>query len=76
MNMKNKYGARGLWGKYGFQDAFNPTAGWVAQDCLGIDQGPFIIMIENYKSDFVWKYFMQDPVIKEGLKKLGYTTGN
>ena len=76
ISMKNKYGAQGLWGKYGFQDAFNPTANWIAQDCIGIDQGPFVIMIENYRNDFVWKYFMQDPIIKKGLEKLGYTTGN
>lgn len=73
MNMKYKYGSSGLWGKYGFQDAFNPTAGWVAQDCIGIDQGPIILMIENYKNDFVWEYFMKDPVVQKGLENLGFT---
>ena len=37
-----------LWGEYGFYDAFNPTAGWVADSYLAIDQGPIICMIENY----------------------------
>lgn len=73
MNMKYKYGSTGLWGKYGFQDSFNPTAGWVAQDCIGIDQGPIVLMIENYKNDFVWQYFMKDPVVQKGLENLGFT---
>jgi hypothetical protein len=73
MNMKYKYGSTGLWGKYGFQDSFNPTAGWVAKDCLGIDQAPIVLMTENYISNFVWKYFMKDKIVIDGLKNLGYS---
>ncbi|MFH1197560.1 MAG: glucoamylase family protein [bacterium] len=72
MNMKEKYGYEGLWGKYGFVDAFNPTANWIDDAYLGLDQGPIVIMIENYNSGFVWKYFMKDEVIRKGMKMLGF----
>lgn len=71
-NMKVMYGDRGLWDKYGFQDAFNPTAEWIATDCLGIDQAPIIIMIENFYNGLVWKTIMKDPIIKKGLEILDF----
>ena len=66
-----KYGDR-LWGKYGLYDSFNPTANWFDDDFLGIDQGPLLIMIENFRTGLVWAYIMKDPVIQEGLRKLGF----
>ena len=66
-----KYGDR-LWGKYGLYDSFNPTAKWFDDDFLGIDQGPLLIMIENFRTGLVWDYMMKDPVIQEGLRKLGF----
>lgn len=71
-NMYSKYGEKGLWGKYGFKDAFNPTLNWFASDYLGIDQGPIVIMIENYRNGFVWKHCMKDSIIKKGLEILGF----
>ena len=73
MNMYKKYGGKGLWDKYGFKDAFNLTAGWYDPDYLGLDQGPIVIMIENYKTGLVWKYVMKDPIIQKGLQRLGFT---
>ncbi|HPE33196.1 MAG TPA: glucoamylase family protein [Bacteroidales bacterium] len=61
-----------IWGKYGFLDSFNMTAKWVNNDYIGIDQGPMMIMIENFRTGLVWNYVMKDPVIQQGLKKLGY----
>jgi hypothetical protein len=66
-----KYGDK-LWGKYGFYDSFNPTAKWFNNDYIGIDQGPMLIMIENFRTGLVWDYVMKDPVIQEGLKRLGF----
>ncbi len=66
----------GIWGKYGFYDAFNHTAGWVNNDFIGIAQGPMLIMIENFRTGLVWEYVMQDPVIQEGLHKLGFEYAN
>jgi len=70
-SMINKYG-HSIWGKYGFYDAFNPTANWVDDDFLGIDQGPLLIMVENFRTGLVWNYVMKDPVIQDGLNRLGF----
>ncbi|GAB6282733.1 MAG: glucoamylase family protein [Ignavibacterium sp.] len=72
MNMYKKYGSQGLWNKYGLLDAFNPTLNWYNDDYLGIDQGPIVLMIENFRNGFVWKYVMKDPIIQKGLKALGF----
>lgn len=72
-NMFKKYSTKGLWGKYGFVDAFNPTANWYGKEFLGIDQAPIILMIENFRTGFLWKQMMKDSIIKKGLKNLGFT---
>ncbi len=74
--MYNRYGEKGLWGKYGFVDAFNPTVNWYDDNYLGIDQGPIVIMIENLRNGFVWKYVMQDSLIQNGLKLLNFSKIN
>jgi hypothetical protein len=61
-----------LWGNYGFVDAFNLTNIWFADSYLAIDQGPEIIMIENYRSGLLWNLFMSCPEIKMGMKNLGF----
>lgn len=71
-NIIQKYGNR-IWGKYGFYDAFNPTANWVNDDFIGIAQGPMLIMIENFRTGLVWNYVMPDPIVQKGLKKLGFS---
>ena len=62
-----------LWGEYGFYDAFNPTAGWVASSYLAIDQGPIICMIENHRTALLWDLFMSAPEVTAGLDKLEFT---
>ena len=66
-----KYGKK-LWGKYGYYDAFNPTANWVDDDFLGIDEGPMLLMIENFRTGLIWNYVMKDPVIQKGLNRLDF----
>jgi hypothetical protein len=63
-----------LWGQYGFMDAFNLTNPWFSNTWLAIDQGPEIVMIENYRSGLLWNLFMSCPEIKNGLKNLGFTS--
>ena len=63
-----------LWGEYGFKDAFDETKNWVAGSYLAIDEGPIVIMIENYRSGLFWKLFMNIPEIQNGLHKLGFTS--
>ncbi len=67
----NKMGDK-IWSEYGFVDAFNETKNWVATSHLAIDQGPIIVMIENYRSGLLWKLFMSCPEIQTGLKRLGF----
>jgi hypothetical protein len=61
-----------LWGPYGFYDAFSETDNWFKPHYLAIDQGPIVVMMENYRSGLIWNLFMSCPEIKEGLKKLGF----
>ncbi len=61
-----------IWSEYGFTDAFNETKNWYAGSHLAIDQGPIIVMIENYRSGLLWKLFMNCPEIKTGLQRLGF----
>ncbi|MEO7211577.1 glucoamylase family protein [Mucilaginibacter sp.] len=65
-----------LWGDYGFYDAFNLTNPWFANSYLAIDQGPEIVMIENYRTGLLWNLFMSCPEIKTGMKGLGFTSPN
>ncbi|MFC4231949.1 glucoamylase family protein [Parasediminibacterium paludis] len=61
-----------IWSQYGFVDAFNESKNWYATSHLAIDQGPIIIMIENYRTGLLWRLFMSCPEIKKGLLKLGF----
>ena len=63
-----------IWTGYGFTDAFNETVNWWGRDVLGIDQGPIIIMAENYRTGNVWKLFMKEKIIIDGLQKAGFST--
>jgi len=63
-----------IWTAYGFRDAFNQTAQWWASDELGIDQGPIVIMIENYRTQRVWQSFMQSEVVQRGLQRAGFVS--
>jgi len=62
-----------LWGKCGFYDAFNMTEDWWDDSYLARDQGPVIIMIENYRSGLLWNLFMTAPEIQIGLDRLSFT---
>lgn len=88
--MARRHGAA-LYDRYGFADAFNPSfdaadaplrhgrvvpgRGWYDSDRLGIDQGPILAMIENYRSGLLWKLMRDEPVIRRGLARAGFTGG-
>ncbi|MBC7562641.1 MAG: Tat pathway signal protein [Gemmatimonadaceae bacterium] len=87
--MRERYGAM-LFGPYGFRDSFNPSLvtpmpvrmgriepglGWVAGDHLGIDQGTIILMLENYRSELVWKTMRTNRYLVTGLRRAGFTGG-
>ncbi len=61
-----------LWKEYGFVDAFSLHNTWFANSFLAIDQGPIIIMIENYRSQLLWNLFTSCPEVKAGMRTLGF----
>ncbi|WP_026837317.1 glucoamylase family protein [Gillisia sp. JM1] len=62
------------WGPAGFYDAFSlEDEDWVAAKYLAIDQGPMVVMIENYRSGLIWDLFMGAEEVKQGLDKLGFS---
>lgn len=63
-----------LWKDYGFVDAFSLHHLWFADSFLAIDQGPVIVMIENYRSGLLWNLFMSCPEVKTGMRNLGFTS--
>jgi hypothetical protein len=71
-DMQTRYGDR-LYAQYGFKDAFTPQLGWFDPDYLGIDQGPIVAMIENYRSQLVWKVMAKNQHISDGLQRAGFT---
>lgn len=68
--MKEEFGDR-IYGKYAFADAFNPTTGWVDTDVIGIDIGITLLSAENLRSGSVWKWFMREPAVNQGLRAVG-----
>jgi exo beta-1,2-glucooligosaccharide sophorohydrolase (non-reducing end) len=70
--LKNYYYNYGkfLWGEYGFRDAFNLSQNWCSEIYMGLNQAPVTVMIENYRTGLLWKLFMSDPDVQNGLKKI------
>ena len=62
-----------IWGQYGFVDAFSLNNAWFADSYLAIDEGPIIVMIENYRSGLLWNLFTSCPEVKQGMRNLGFT---
>ena len=65
-----------LFGPYGFYDAFLLRVDYFPKRYLAIDQGPIVVMIENYRSQLLWDLFMSAPEINVGLKRLDFTIKN
>jgi hypothetical protein len=63
-----------IWNAFGFVDAFNPTQNWFAAGQISIDQGPIMIMIENYRTGLCWNLFMANPEISTMLENIGWAT--
>ncbi len=60
-----------IFGPYGFYDAFSPQNDWYIQRYLAIDQGPIIVIMENYRTGFIWKLFMSSPESETGVGEIG-----
>ena len=68
-NFYRNYGSF-LWGEYGFRDAFNLDEHWVNDLYMGLNQGPMVVMIENYRTGLPWKLFGSNPEIKSMRQKV------
>jgi hypothetical protein len=79
-----------VFSTYGFVDALNPTldrevpvhhgrvvpgVGWFDTDYLGIDEGPIVAMIENYRTELVWRTMRKNLYVIRGLRRAGFTGG-
>ena len=62
-----------IYGPYGPYDAFSEQEDWYPQRYLAIDQGPIVVMMENYRSGLLWRLFMSCPEVQDGLRRLGFT---
>lgn len=89
VELHDRYGEF-LYSSYGFLDSFNPSfnydiplktgrlvqgEGWVASDYIGIDQGPILAMITNYRNEFVWNVMKRNAYIRKGLERAGFKGG-
>lgn len=87
--MHKRYGDF-IYSSYGFLDSFNPSfnydiplktgrvvpgRGWVSSDYIGIDQGPILTMIANYRNEFVWNVMKKNKYIRTGLERAGFSGG-
>jgi hypothetical protein len=63
-----------IWSDFGFVDGFSEHHNWYAKSHLAIDQGPIVVMIENYRSGLLWKLFMSNPDIQKGMQHLGFSS--
>jgi hypothetical protein len=77
-----RLGLKGRSG-YGFDSSFNPTYpetsrnphGWVSPWIFGLNQGPMILMIENFQSELIWECIRTCPYIAAGLHRAGFRDG-
>jgi len=65
-----------LWGIYGPLDAYNADNDWVSPIYMGLNQAPITVMVENYRTGLIWKWFNSNPEIQTMLEKLNATTEN
>jgi hypothetical protein len=68
---------------YGYKASFNPTfiaespkpCGWISPFNFGLNQGPIILMIENYRTGLFWRLMRQCPYLVTGLRRAGFRNG-
>ncbi len=68
---------------YGFKATFNttftghsdPSQAWVSPFHYGLNQGPIVLMIENYRSDLLWHLMWRCPYLVAGLRRAGFQGG-
>lgn len=62
-----------LWGQYGLRDSFNLDKKWYSPVYYGIGEAMVLLPVENFRTGFIWKYFMKNVHMEAALKKAGFT---
>jgi hypothetical protein len=73
----------GMTRPYGFKPSFNqtftapdsPTGWWVTPYHFGIDQGPVVLAVENYRTGLIWDVMRRCSYVEAGLRRAGFTGG-
>lgn len=68
---------------YGFKATFNPTypdqsgraCGWITPWHYGLNQGPIVMMIENFRTGLLWELMRRCPYVVEGLRRANFRGG-
>ena len=58
-----------------FRKSPRRTAGWISEAHFALDQGPVVIMIENYRSGLIWRLMRGCRFLTSGLQRAGFTGG-
>ncbi len=71
-------GQKLLWkdefdGGYGFIDAYSLDSNFFSKEVHGIDQGPMLCLIDNYRSGTLWKAVLKNEALREGLRRIGFS---
>ena len=69
--------------EYGLVCSINPTfrdrepgsSGWISKDHFALDQGPVILMLENYRSGLIWRLTRSCPYVVTGLRRARFAGG-
>jgi hypothetical protein len=69
-----------LAGTYGMKCSLNLSfradatekTGWFSNHYYGINEGPVVLMIENYRSGLIWRLLGSCTYIQQGLKQAGF----
>ncbi len=67
----------------GFDASFNPVYriagfeanGWVSPWKFGLNEGPMVIMIENFRTQLIWNIIKRCEYITNGFRRAGFTGG-
>jgi hypothetical protein len=69
---------------YGFKASFNPShpgmsgnpyGWWVSPWHFGLNQGPIILMIESYRTGFLWQLTRKCRYIADAMRRAGFDGG-
>jgi len=64
-----------------YTSSVNPTlasadgGAWVSAGHFGLDQGVVVMMVENYRTQLIWRLMRDCPYVRTGLRRAGFRGG-